>query len=61
MTGSGEIGLADCADRTLSLAKAASATLVLIDDLCHEVLANLSGTLLVDDMSDILVSEGLEG
>ena len=60
MTGSYVVGLLDSVDGTLSLAKSATDTLVLVDNVRHKILTYLCGTGLIDNVSYVLVSEGLE-
>ena len=57
MTGRDVVGGVNCSDRAVSLAKSATDALVYDDCVIHKALADVRGTLLVNDMRDIFVLE----
>ena len=61
MSGSNVVGLVDSVNRTVLSALAAADTLVLIDIEGEKVLTYACGTLLIYNVSDILVAEEVEG
>ena len=61
MTGSDVVGLDDGINGAVLCTLAAANTLVLIDDEGNQLLADAGRTLLIDNVSDIFVTEELEG
>ena len=61
MTGGNVIGSGDSIGGTVLGAEAATDTLILIDDEVQQALADAGWTLLIDNVSDVLIAEETEG